>query len=258
MKIATWNVNSLTARWARVEQWLRESDVDVLLVQETKQTDAKFPFEQLNTLGYESAHHGQGQWNGVAIFSRVGLRDVERGLDDDQEARFIGATCGGLRVYSCYVPNGRALDNDHYQYKLRWLASLARHLAARPLHQRVVVGGDFNVAPSDLDCYDPSAFVGATHVSVAEREAISDVLATGLVDITRKLHPDEPCYSWWDYRNGAFRRGWGLRIDLLLLDEVTAEAAQASYVDREARKGEKPSDHAPVIVEIDLEALNLV
>ena len=252
MKIATWNVNSLTARWPRVEQWVTEHEPDVLLLQETKQTDAKFPFDLLRELGYESAHHGQVQWNGVAIISRVGLDDVVRGFgDEDPEARFIGATCGGVRVYSCYVPNGRALDNPHYQYKLRWLAALAHLLGARPLDQRVVVGGDFNVTPSDLDCYDPTVFVGATHVSEPEREALRTILHTGLIDITRELNGDEPCYSWWDYRNGSFRRAWGLRIDLLLVDKVTATWATRSYVDREARKGEKPSDHAPVVVEID-------
>jgi exodeoxyribonuclease-3 len=183
--------------------------------------------------------------------SKIGLSDVERGLGDDAEARFIGATCGPLRVYSCYVPNGRSLDNDHYQYKLKWLSDLATHLRARPNDQRIVVGGDFNVAPSDLDVYDPAAFVGATHVSEPERAAITELIDTGLVDIVREQHPGEPCFSWWDYRNGCFRRGWGLRIDLLLLDPVSAAATTSSYVDRDARKGEKPSDHAPVVVEID-------
>lgn len=253
MKIATWNVNSLTARWPRVEAWLLLNTPDVVLIQETKQTDQKFPFAQLSELGYESAHYGQGQWNGVAIFSRVGLSDVVRGLmDDDPEARFIGATCGGVRVYSCYVPNGRALDNPHYEYKLKWLAALRDLLASRPEGQHIVVGGDFNVTPTDFDCYDPSVFEGATHVSEPEREALRAIEATGLTDLTRALHPDEPCFSWWDYRNGSFRRGWGLRIDLLYVDQGLLEKATASYVDREERKGEKPSDHAPVIGEFAL------
>jgi len=252
VKIATWNVNSLTARWPRVEAWLQLHNPDVVLIQETKQTDAKFPFDALSALGYESAHHGQGQWNGVAIFSRVGLDDVVRGLmPDDPEARFIGATCGGVRVYSCYVPNGRALDNPHYEYKLKWLSALRDVLASRPLDQNIVVGGDFNITPSDFDCYDPSIFVGATHVSEPEREALRAIESTGLRDLTRTLHPDEPCYSWWDYRNGSFRRGWGLRIDLLYVNDELLARATASYVDREERKGEKPSDHAPVIGEFD-------
>ncbi len=251
MKVATWNVNSLTARWPRVDEWLRTRDVDIVLVQETKQTDAKFPFDALRDLGYDAAHYGQGQWNGVAIFSRVGLEDVTRGFgDDDPEARVIGARCGGLQVYSCYVPNGRALDDPHYQYKLSWLEKLRERLAARPSDQRIVVGGDFNVAPTDLDVYDPEAFVGATHVSEPERGAIRALLATGLVDAARQHNPDDPCYSWWDYRNGSFRRGWGLRIDLLLVDDVTAGRVIDVHVDREARKGEKPSDHAPVVVEL--------
>lgn len=253
MKVATWNVNSLTARWPRVEAWVKTHEPDVLLIQETKQTDAKFPFDAIAALGYESAHYGQGQWNGVAILSRVGLDDVVRGFgDDDPEARVIGATCGPLRVYSCYIPNGRALDNPHYTYKLAWLEKLRAVVAAHPADQHIVVGGDFNVTPSDLDCYDPAAFEGATHVSVPEREALAAIANEGLVDLTRYLHPDEPCYSWWDYRNGSFRRGWGLRIDLLYVDQPLAALARASYVDREERKGEKPSDHAPVVGEFTL------
>lgn len=253
MKVATWNVNSLTARWPRVEEWLVAQRPEVLLIQETKQTDEKFPSDALAALGYESAHYGQGRWNGVAILSSIGLRDVVKGFGDgDPEARFIGATCAGLRVYSCYVPNGRALDHEHYQYKLRWLGSLAAHVASRDPDGHVIVGGDFNVAPSDLDVYDPDLFVGMTHVSEPERAAIRALESSGLVDLTRRVHPDVPSYSWWDYRNGAFHRGWGLRIDLLLVDEALAQLATASYVDRDARKGVKPSDHAPVVGEFSL------
>jgi exodeoxyribonuclease III len=248
VKVVTWNVNSLTARWPRVSAWLEEKSPDVALLQETKQTDEKFPFAGFKELGYESAHYGEGRWNGVAILSKVGLENVTRGFgDDDPEARIIGARCGGVQVYSCYVPNGRALDNDHYQYKLRWLSSLARTLAEREAGEHVVVGGDFNVAPSDLDVHDPSLFVGATHVSEPERDALRALESGGLVDLTRRLHPDETIYSWWDYRNGAFHRGFGLRIDLLFVDQALAELATESYVDRDARKGEKPSDHAPVV-----------
>ncbi|HEV2427776.1 MAG TPA: exodeoxyribonuclease III [Acidimicrobiales bacterium] len=249
MKLATWNVNSLTARWPRVEQWIAANAPDVLLLQETKQSDAKFPAAGFAELGYESAHHGQGQWNGVAVVSRVGLAAVERGLEGDDEARLISATCAGVRVTSCYVPNGRALDDPHYEYKLDWLARLARRAGARDPGEPTVVAGDFNVAPTDLDCYDPSAFVGATHVSEPERAALGALEATGLVDVTRALHPGEVIYSWWDYRGGAFHRGWGLRIDLLYADAALAQRATASYVDRDARKGERPSDHAPVVAE---------
>ncbi len=253
MIVSTWNVNSLTARWPRVEAWLIEKSPDVLLIQETKQTDAKFPFQALADLGYDAAHYGQGQWNGVAVLSRVGLEDVERGFGDgDPEARIIGATCGGVRVYSCYVPNGRAIDDPHYAYKLRWLAALRDLVERRDRATHIVVGGDFNVAPADLDCYNPALFEGATHVSEPERAALRALEATGLVDLTRSMHPNDPCYSWWDYRNGSFHRGWGLRIDLLYVDEALVERATSSFVDRDARKGEKPSDHAPVVGEFTI------
>ncbi|MDE3064989.1 MAG: exodeoxyribonuclease III [Acidobacteriota bacterium] len=253
MIVVTWNVNSLTARWPRVESWILERSPDVLLIQETKQTDAKFPFQGLAALGYDAAHYGQGQWNGVAVVSRVGLEDVTRGFGDgDPEARLIGATCGPLRVYSCYVPNGRALDDPHYRYKLEWLAKLRDVAAARDPSVPLLVGGDFNVAPTDLDCYDPSAFVGATHVSEPERAALRAIEDVGLVDVTRALHPGEAIYSWWDYRNGAFHRGWGLRIDMLYADRALAARVTSSYVDRDARKGERPSDHAPVVAEVSL------
>lgn len=253
MKLVTWNVNSLSARWPRVEAWLVEHSPDVVLVQETKQNDEKFPFASLLALGYEAAHYGQGQWNGVAILSKVALADVVRGFgDDDPEARFIAATCAGVRVYCCYVPNGRALGDPHYAYKLRWLSSLVGVLAARDVQQPTIVGGDFNVAPTDFDCYDPSIFEGSTHVSEPERAALSALQATGLIDVTRRLNADEPCFSWWDYRSGSFHRGWGLRIDLLYVSEDIFAKTTTSYVDRDARKGEKPSDHAPVVVEFDL------
>jgi exodeoxyribonuclease-3 len=253
VKLVTWNVNSLSARWPRVEAWLVEHSPDVVLVQETKQNDEKFPFASLLALGYEAAHYGQGQWNGVAILSKVALADVVRGFgDDDPEARFIAATCAGVRVYCCYVPNGRALGDPHYAYKLRWLSSLVGVLAARDVQQPTIVGGDFNVAPTDFDCYDPSIFEGSTHVSEPERAALSALQATGLIDVTRRLNADEPCFSWWDYRSGSFHRGWGLRIDLLYVSEDIFAKTTTSYVDRDARKGEKPSDHAPVVVEFDL------
>ncbi len=251
MIVATWNVNSLTARWARVAGWLEQRHPDVVLLQETKQDDSKFPFGGFAELGYEAVHHGQGRWNGVAILSRVGLEDVARGFGDEgEEARLISATCAGTRVHSCYVPNGRALDDPHYAYKLEWLGRLASLLDSRDRTQPVVVGGDFNVAPSDLDVWDPSALTGATHVSDPERQALAAIEGTGLVDAVRALHPEEVIYTWWDYRQGSFHRGWGMRIDLLLVDEQSAGRVTAAWVDREARKGEKPSDHAPVIVEL--------
>lgn len=250
MKIATWNVNSLNARWPRVEEFLLTRGCDVLLMQETKTRDEKFPVAAFADLGYEVAHFGFNQWNGVAIASRVGIDDVRIGFGEpEEEARVIAATCNGVRVYSCYVPNGRALDNPHYEYKLRWLETLRTTLASHDDDVPLVVGGDFNVTPSDLDVYDPSAFVGATHVSEPERDALAAIEELGLADATRVLNPDEPCFSWWDYRNGCFRRGWGLRIDLLYCSAQVMSTATSSWVDREARKGEKPSDHAPVFIE---------
>jgi exodeoxyribonuclease-3 len=164
----------------------------------------------------------------------------------------MGATCGGVRVYSCYVPNGRALDDPHYVYKLKWLAQLRDLVDRRDRSMHIVVGGDFNVAPRDLDCYDPSVFEGATHVSEPEREALRAIEATGLVDLTRSLHPDEQIFTWWDYRNGSFHRNWGLRIDLLFVDPELVALTTATYVDRDARKGEKPSDHVPVVADFAL------
>lgn len=253
MKVATWNVNSLNARWPRVQEFLETRDVDVVLLQETKMKDEKFPFAALRELGYEAAHFGLNQWNGVAILSRVGLDEVVIGFGQpEEEARVIAATCGGVRVMSCYVPNGRALDNPHYTYKLQWLESLRAVIENHDHGTPLVVGGDFNVAPTDLDCWDPSAFVGATHVSEPERRAINGLLQAGVVDIARHLNSEDPLFTWWDYRNGSFRRGWGLRIDLLLCSPQIVTAATSSWVDREARKGEKPSDHAPVFVEFSL------
>ncbi len=251
MRVATWNVNSLNARLGRVLEWLEANGPDVALLQETKLRDEAFPTEAFAALGYASAHVGQGQWNGVAVVSRVGLAEVERGLSDG-EARLVGATCGGLRAYSCYVPNGRALDDPHYAYKLRWLDELTARLAARDRSVPVVVAGDFNVAPADLDVWDPAALEGMTHVSGPERAALDGLVATGFVDAVRALHPDEPCFTWWDYRGGAFHRGWGMRIDLVYLDADLAPRVRAAYVDRDARKGPKPSDHAPVVVDLDL------
>ena len=251
MRVVTWNVNSLHARLGRVAEWLESNGPDVALLQETKLRDDAFPHESFAALGYESAHVGQGQWNGVAVLSRVGLTGVERGLSDG-EARLVGATCGGLRVYSCYVPNGRALDDPHYAYKLRWLEELRALLAGRDRLAPVVVAGDFNVAPADLDVWDPAALRGMTHVSALERAALDGLAATGLVDVVRAHHPDEPCFTWWDYRGGAFHRGWGMRIDLVYVDATHAGRVRAAFVDRDARKGPKPSDHAPVVVDLDL------
>ncbi|MBK9178986.1 MAG: exodeoxyribonuclease III [Acidimicrobiales bacterium] len=266
MRIATWNVNSLKARLARVEEWLELARPDVLCMQETKLADAAFPALAFEALGYASAHHGEGRWNGVAILSRVGLDDVVAGFADaeapdaeapdaeapDAEARLLSATCGGVRVVSVYVPNGRSLDHEQYRYKLAWLGRLRRHLAATvdPSGDAVVCG-DFNIAPDDRDVWDPGHFVGATHVSEAERAALGDLEAWGLVDVFRRHFDADGLFSWWDYRGGDFHQKRGMRIDLILATPSMASRSVFALIDRNARKGQQPSDHAPVIADFE-------
>ena len=257
MLVATWNVNSLNARLDRVCGWLEEVQPDVVCLQETKLADGKFPGLAFEALGYSSAHHGQGQWNGVALLSKVGLDDVVANFDDgaapDAEARIITATCAGVRVSSVYVPNGRALDHEHYRYKLAWLERLQAQLELRnDPSQPVVVGGDFNIAPADIDVYNPAKFVGATHTSQPERDALARLESWGLVDVMReRLGPDAQVFSWWDYRAGDFHQGRGLRIDLLMATRSIADRTTWCVVDRNARKGQQPSDHAPVLIDVD-------
>ncbi|MCU0309954.1 MAG: exodeoxyribonuclease III [Acidimicrobiales bacterium] len=259
MRLATWNVNSLKARLPRVEEWIAEVQPDVLCLQETKLADAAFPDLTFREMGYDCAHHGQGRWNGVAVLSKVGLTDVRAGWDDDgeedPEARLLWATCGGVRVACVYVPNGRALDDDHYTYKLVWLERLRRALddhedPAAP----VVVCGDFNIAPDDRDVHDPAAFVGATHVSAAERAALARLEDWGLEDVFRDHYDAGGLFSWWDYRRGDFHQGRGMRIDLVLTSAPLTPLARTVLIDRNARKGKQPSDHAPVVVDFDLAA----
>jgi exodeoxyribonuclease III len=254
MRLVTWNVNSLTARMPRVTAWVEENSPDVLCLQETKQSDDKFPADVFTALGYETIHHGEGRWNGVALLSRVGLEDPVRGFgtpEDEHGARIVAATCGGVRVHSVYVPNGRSLDNEFYPIKLAWLARLRSLLDERgPADQSVAVGGDFNVAPTDDDVWDPAHFEGMTHVSAPERAALAEVEAWGLRDVFPRFN-DPGTFSWWDYRGGDFHQGRGMRIDLILVSEDLAGRATASFVDRDARKGEKPSDHAPVVLDLD-------
>ena len=259
MRVATWNVNSLRARQERVEAWLGEVEPDIVLLQETKLADDAFPSLAFEALGYESFHHGEGRWNGVAILSRVGLDDPVAGFDDDEEpdaeARIAWATCGGVRFASCYVPNGRSLDHDHYQYKLRWLDRLIADVdgSCAP-GDDVVVCGDFNIAPEDRDVYDPAKFEGATHTSAAECDRLASLIGWGLVDVFREHHDEGGLFSWWDYRGGDFHKKEGMRIDLVLGSRSVAEASRLAVVDRNERKGPKddpPSDHAPVLVELD-------
>jgi exodeoxyribonuclease-3 len=268
VRIATWNVNSLGARLSRVIDWLDRARPDVLLLQETKLSDAAAPHQAFRDAGYEMAHHGQGRWNGVAVVSRIGVTDVVTGFGDVlppaseseaedgdvfREARMIAATCGGIRVVSVYVPNGRKLDSTFYVQKLAWLARLRRWLdeACDP-KGAVLVGGDYNVAPKDEDVWDPAACNGGTHVSSKERQAIAALEAWGLVDVYRELCPQPGRYSWWDYRAGMFHKNFGMRIDLLLASASVRARSTWVEIDREARKGKPtPSDHAPVMVDLD-------
>jgi exodeoxyribonuclease-3 len=256
MRIATWNVNSVVARLPRLLDWLRDTAPDAVCLQETKCPDDAFPAEEVGGLGYQVATHGVGRWNGVALLSRVGLTDVVRGLADepgypDPEARAVAATCGGVRLWSVYVPNGREPGHDHYAYKLAWLAAL-RHTVATDLetHDRLAVLGDFNVAPTDDDVWDPAVFAQSTHVTPPERAALEAIRDAGLVDVVpRPMKYDRP-YTYWDYRAGMFHKNMGMRIDLVYATPSIAGAVTDAYVDRDARKGKGPSDHAPVVVDI--------
>ncbi len=255
IRLATWNINSLKVRMPRVEQWLAEVEPDIVCLQETKVADDAFPALTFASMGYESAHHGQGQWNGVAVLSKVGLDDVvtnfAAGIDPDVDARIITATCAGIRVSSVYVPNGRSLDHEHYVYKLDWLGRLGSHVTSGSAADgAVVVAGDFNIAPDDRDVYDPAKFVGATHVSEPERARLRELADHGLIDVFRRHYDGGGVYSWWDYRAGDFHEGRGMRIDLILATEPVAERVEWCAIDRNARKGKLPSDHAPVLVDL--------
>jgi exodeoxyribonuclease-3 len=255
MRFATWNVNSVKARLPRLLDWLAGTAPDVVCLQETKVAADGFPEREVAELGYETASYGQGRWNGVALLSRIGLDDVRRGFAGepgypDPEARAISARCGGVRFMSVYVPNGRTPDDPHYAYKLQWLAALrdalVPDLAAGPL----VVAGDYNVAPTDADVWDVSVFAGSTHVTPPERAALAAIRDLGLADVpARPLKGDHP-FTYWDYRAGMFHQNKGMRIDLVYGSaEVTGRVSDA-YVDREARKGKGPSDHAPIVVDL--------
>ncbi|MEU5691381.1 exodeoxyribonuclease III [Actinosynnema sp. NPDC020468] len=254
MRVVTWNVNSVKQRAPRLLPWLDERRPDVVCLQETKLADDAFDAllgAELAVRGYEYAAHGEGRWNGVAILSRVGLADVVRGLEGEPgfphpEARAVAAICGGVRVHSVYVPNGRVPDSDHYHYKLAWLAALKDVVADGP--DEALVCGDINVAPTDADLYDAAAFKDNTHITPAERAAVA---ALGLRDVVRERWPDERVFSYWDYRAGAFHQDLGMRIDLVLSTDITARRVIAAWVDRHARKGKGPSDHAPVVVDLD-------
>jgi exodeoxyribonuclease-3 len=258
MRLATWNVNSVTARLPRLLDWLERAAPDVLCLQETK--TPTFPAAEVEKLGYQVAALGVDRWNGVALLSRIGLEDVTPGFPGapgfpdpatPAEPRALGATCGGARVWSVYVPNGRTPDSDHYAYKLSWLAALRAAIEPElAAHPHFAVCGDFNVAPTDADVWDPGAFVGATHVTDAERAALAALRGLGLVDVLpRSLKGPNP-FTYHDYRGGYFHKDMGMRIDLVYASRPLADRVTDAYVDREARKGKGPSDHAPVVLDL--------
>jgi exodeoxyribonuclease III len=258
MRVATWNVNSVKPRVPRLGPWLDQRRPDVVCLQETKIDDGEFAEvlgEGLARRGYEYVAHGQGRWNGVAILSKVGLGEVTVGLPGapgfpDPEPRAVSAVCGGVRVYSVYVPNGRQPGSDHYHYKLAWLEVL-REEVEREGAERVMVCGDMNIAPTDADVFDPEAYANETHVTPPERAALERLRALGLRDVVRERWPDERVFTYWDYRAGMFHQDLGMRIDLVLAGGPVADRVRAAWVDRHARKGSGPSDHAPVIVDLD-------
>ncbi len=256
MRLVTWNVNSLRQRLPRVLEFIEEHAPDVLCLQETKSDAAAFPHDELAAAGYRAADHSGGRWAGVAILARTEAppEDATRGLPGEpaqEECRWVEATVGGVRVVSTYVPNGRVVDSEWYSQKLDFLAAAAERVRElRAAGTPIALAGDMNVCPSDLDVYDPAAFAGATHVTPAERAALQAVAdAGGLQDAFRVLHPDEQQFTWWDYRAGHFHKNLGLRIDLALLSEPLAERLTRAGMERPYRKGTRPSDHAPLVVD---------
>ena len=260
MRLATWNVNSLKARLPRVEEWLAYAQPDVLCLQETKLADDQFPQLTFSALGYDAVHHGPGRWNGVAILSKVGIEGVTAGFDAggaiidpyEGDARLLAATCGDVRVVCVYVPNGREVGTEFYDRKLVWLDALRAWLSATSdPAQPLAVVGDFNVAPEDRDVWSTAAFEGATHVTGPERDAVAALRDWGLVDGFRALYDQERLFTYWDYRRGDFHNHRGMRIDLVLVTAPLADRLRWGIIDRNARKGKGPSDHAPVVVDLD-------
>ena len=257
VRVATWNVNSVKQRMPRLVPWLDQRQPDVVCLQETKLADEAFQQllgDELARRGYAVALHGEAQWNGVALLSRLGLEDVVVGIPEAPgfpapEARAVSAACGGIRVHSVYVPNGRVPGSEHYRYKLEWLAALREMVGAGP--EAALVCGDMNIAPADADVFDPDAYIGQTHVTPAEREALATFASLGLRDVVRDRWPTDRVFTYWDYRAGMFHQDLGMRIDLVLATEPVAGRVRAAWVDRHARKGTGPSDHAPVIVDLD-------
>ena len=255
MRIATWNVNSLRVRMPHLKDWLAANPVEVVALQETKLADPDFPRAELESLGLHVAFSGQRTYNGVALLARDGLSDVVAGIPgfEDEQKRVLAATVGGVRVIDVYVPNGQSVGSDKYQYKLRWLAALREYVAAElARYPRLVMLGDYNVAPEDRDVHDPQAWQGQVLASEPERAALRALLATGLEDCFRRFEQPDKSFSWWDYRMMAFRRNAGLRIDLILASAALAPACAECLIDKAPRRLERPSDHAPVVARFDI------
>ena len=255
MLLATWNVNSLRVRLPHLKDWLATNPMDVVALQETKLPDTDFPMDEIETLGLHVAFSGQRTYNGVAILARQALQDVVAGIPgfEDEQKRVLAATIGGVRVIDVYVPNGQTVGSDKFEYKLRWLVSLREYVAAElARHPRLVVLGDYNIAPEDRDVHDPKAWEGSVHVSEPERSSLKALLAVGLEDCFRRFEQPEKSFSWWDYRMMAFRRNAGLRIDLILASARLAEKCAECRIDKAPRKLERPSDHAPVVARFDI------
>jgi exodeoxyribonuclease-3 len=255
LKFATWNVNSLNVRLPHVLDWLKQAEPDVLCLQETKQEDSKFPYDALKEAGYEAVHIGQKTYNGVAILSRHPLANIQCNIPGfaDEQQRVIAANIGDVRVVCAYIPNGQAVDSDKYQYKLRWLNALHDWLKAELItHPKLLLLGDYNIAPEDRDCHDPAAWVGQVLVSPPEREAFQQLVQLGLHDSFRLFEQPEKSFSWWDYRMAAFRRNMGMRIDHILVSDALKPHCTEAHIDKTPRKLERPSDHTPVVLELAL------
>jgi exodeoxyribonuclease-3 len=257
MRIASWNVNSLRVRLPQVLQWLQSAQPDLLGLQETKTADDAFPRAEIEELGYHVVYSGQKTYNGVAIVSRLDPEPQDIILDlpdfEDHQRRVLGATYGHVRLLNLYVPNGSEVGSDKYEYKLEWLNKLADYVGQQlKKHKKLVLVGDFNIAPEDRDVYDPEAWEGAVLCSEPEREAFRKLLDLGLVDTFRLFEQEEKAFSWWDYRAAAFRRNMGLRIDHILASSALKQVCESSIIDKEPRKWERPSDHAPVVAEFDI------
>lgn len=256
MKLATWNVNSLNVRAPQVLDWLKSEQPDVLCLQETKIQDHKFPYEDLKEIGYHAVHLGQKTYNGVAIISRHAIEDVQFDIPnfEDEQKRFVAATINGIRIICVYIPNGQSLDSDKYQYKLNWLQALTSHLEQQLVqYPKLALLGDYNIAPEDQDVSDPEAWKGSVIVSQPERDAFKQFITLGLHDSFRLFEQAEKLYSWWDYRMMAFRRNMGLRIDHILISSPLVPLAKQSWIDEAPRKLERPSDHTPVVLKLDIE-----